>query len=79
MRGCGVVAWCAIMAAVFVCGLRGSSDVIMAFVLRHQAHRHVARGGCHAGPYNRLAGASVGRMCKGSGIKHLVHTLPSGL
>jgi len=79
MRGCGVVAWCAVMAAVFLCGLCGSSDTVMASVLRHQAHQHVARSSHHTGPYNKLAGVSVGRMCKGPGIKHVVHTLPSGL
>jgi len=79
MRGCGVVAWCAVMATVFLCRLCGSSDAVMASVPRHQAHRHIARGGRHTGPYNRPAGASVGRMCKGSGIKHVVHTLPSGV
>jgi len=77
--GCGVVAWCAVMAAVFACGRCGSSDAVMACVLRHQAHQHVAPRGHHTGPYNRPGGASVGQMCKGSGIKHVVHTLPSGL
>ena len=38
MRGCGVVTWCAVMAAVFLCGLCGSSDTVMASVLRHQVH-----------------------------------------
>jgi hypothetical protein len=67
------------MAAVFVCGLCGSSDAVMSSVMRHQQRSHVARGGRHTGPYHRPAGGSVGRMCKGSGIKHVVHTLPSGL
>jgi len=38
MRDYGVVAWCAVMAAVFLYGLCGSSDTVMASVLRHQAH-----------------------------------------
>jgi len=74
----GSAAW-VIMAAVFVCGLFGSSDAVMSSVLRHQQRSHVARGGRHTGPYHRPAGGSVGRMYKGSGIKHVVHTLPSGL
>ena len=79
MRGCGVVASWAVMTVDFVCGLCGSSDAVMASVLCHQAQRHVAPGGRHTGPYHRPAGASVGRMRKGSGIKYVVHTLPSGL
>jgi len=53
----------------------------MASVLLHQQHSHVARGGRHTGPYQTPAGASalVRQMCKGSGIKYVVHTLPSGL
>ena len=38
----GSAAW-VIMAAVFVCGLCGSSDAVMASVLRHQQRSHVAR------------------------------------
>ena len=74
----GSAAW-VFMVAVFVCGLCGSSDAVMAPVLRHQQRSHVARGGHHTGPHHRPARGSVGRMCKGSGIKYVVHTLPSGL
>jgi len=67
MRGCGVVAWCAVMTAVFLRGLCGSSDTVMASVLRHQAHQHVARGGCHTGLYKRPAGVQWGGCAKALG------------
>ena len=37
----GSAAW-VIMAAVFVCGLCGSSDAVMSSVLRHQQRSHGA-------------------------------------
>jgi len=62
-------------------GLQMPNHAIMALVLRHLQQSHPGCMGCHGFPCQRLARGSdlVPRMCKGSGIKYVVHTLLSGL
>jgi len=65
MCGHGAVASWAVMATVFVFGLCGNSEAVVASVQSHHHQRsHIAHGGCHTGQYQRPARASelVGQM-----------------